>query len=90
MKNFIIKTLIYLNSLSLIICVSGIDYAESWRPYALMTFNAAFLFFVAYANGWIYDTEPRRQRIKAAKRDVVGHPDNETPTGCNSCDEEVV
>lgn len=55
-----------------------------------MTFNAAFLFFVAYANGWIYDTEPRRQRIKAAKRDVVGHPDNETPTGCNSCDEEVV
>lgn len=63
-KNFIIKTLCIINAFSLIFWVCAIDAIISWQPYVIMLFNTLFLLAVAYANGWIDNTEPYYERIE--------------------------
>lgn len=51
LHNTILKTLIFLNALSLLYWVCWIDAIISWQPYAIMTVNFCFLLVVGYANG---------------------------------------
>lgn len=62
--NGIIKTLVFLNLFSLMFWVCCIDAIISWQPYLIMAVNFAFLTLVAYANGWMYDTEPYYERME--------------------------
>lgn len=63
-KNFVIKTIIFFNMLSLMYWIVYIDYIISWQPYAIMAFNFAWICLVLYANGWVIDTEPYYERLE--------------------------
>lgn len=64
LKDFIIKILCLINGFSLMFWMCAIDGITSWKPVAVMIFNVLFLFFVLYANGWVYDTKPYFERLK--------------------------
>ena len=49
-KNFVIKTIIFFNMLSLMYWIVYIDYIISWQPYAIMAFNLLVLSLIGYAN----------------------------------------
>jgi len=59
---FGIKVLTYLNAISLLILMIGIDSVTGWIPYLIMILNLGWLYLVAYANGYIYDTKPYIER----------------------------
>lgn len=67
-KNFVIKTLVVINTISLFYWIGLIDFIISWQPYAIMLFNATFLFLVSLANGWVYGTKRYYKRIAREKR----------------------
>lgn len=48
-KNFVIKTIIFFNMLSLMYWIVYIDYIISWQPYAIMAFNLLVLSLIGYA-----------------------------------------
>lgn len=62
--NLILKVLVYINGISLVFWICLIDSIISWQPYVIMAVNIAFLAMVAYANGWMYDTEPYYERME--------------------------
>lgn len=49
-KNFAIKTLCIINTLSLLYWLTVLDGIVSWQPLAIMAVNLAFLLAVAYVN----------------------------------------
>lgn len=49
-KNFVIKTIIFFNVLSLMYWIVYSDYIISWQPYAIMAFNLLVLSLIGYAN----------------------------------------
>ena len=55
-KNFVLKTITFLNFMSLIYWVCLIDAVISWQPYAIMVANLTWLVLFGYANGY-FDTE---------------------------------
>ncbi len=64
LKNFIIKTLVIINLFSLIFWMCLVDSIISWQPFVIMIVNILFLWLVAYANGYIYDTEHYYERLE--------------------------
>lgn len=62
LKNFIIKPLVIINLFSLIFWACLIDSIISWQPFVIMIVNILFLWSVAYANGYVYDTERYYER----------------------------
>ena len=64
LKNFIIKTLVITNLFSLIFWMCLVDSIISWQPFVIMIVNISFLWLVAYANGYIYDTERYYERLE--------------------------
>lgn len=64
LKNFIIKTLVIINLFSLIFWMCLVDSIISWQPFVIMLVNSSFLWLVAYANGYIYDTERYYERLE--------------------------
>lgn len=64
LKNFIIKTLVIINLFSLIFWMCLVDSIISWQPFVIMIVNILFLWLVAYANGYIYDTERYYERLE--------------------------
>ena len=64
LKNFIIKTLVIINLFSLIFWMCLVDSIISWQPFVIMIVNILFLWLVAYANGYIYDTERYYERVE--------------------------
>lgn len=64
LKNFIIKALVAINLFSLIFWMCLVGSIISWQPVAIMIVNISFLWLVAYANGYIYDTEPYYEQLK--------------------------
>lgn len=63
-KNFIIKGLCVINGFSLIFWACLLDSIISWQPYVIMLVNVLFLWLMAYANGWVCDTEPYYERLQ--------------------------
>lgn len=63
-KNFILKTLCAINGFSLVFWICCIDSIISWEPWVIMAVNAAFLYLVAYANGWVLDTKPYYEQLE--------------------------
>jgi hypothetical protein len=41
-----------------------VDSIISWQPFVIMIVNISFLWLVAYANGYIYDTERYYERLE--------------------------
>lgn len=64
LKNFIIKILVIINLFSLIFWMCLVDSIISWQPFVIMIINISFLWLVAYANGYIYDTERYYERLE--------------------------
>lgn len=64
LKNFIIKTLVIINLFSLIFWACLIDSIISWQPFVIMIVNILFLWSVAYANGYIYNTKRYYERLE--------------------------
>lgn len=64
LKNFIIKTLVITDLFSLIFWMCLVDSIISWQPFVIMIVNISFLWLVAYANGYIYDTERYYERLE--------------------------
>lgn len=64
LKNSIIKTLVITNLSSLIFWMCLVDSIISWQPFVIMLVNISFLWLVAYANGYIYDTERYYERLE--------------------------
>lgn len=62
--NFGIKVLTYINGFSLLILLTAIDSFTGWIPYLIMILNLGWLYLVAYANGFIYDTKPYIERLR--------------------------
>jgi len=56
-----------LNLVSLLFWMCAIDAIISWQPYAIMGFNLLWLFLMAYANGWMYETKPYYERMERRK-----------------------
>lgn len=52
-KNFMIKSLIFINAFSLLFWLSIVDYIISWQPYAIMTVNFTWLCWIAVVNNVI-------------------------------------
>ena len=64
-KNFILKTLAYIAGLNLILFALLIDYLtrDGWILASIVNgIGALYLYLLAYANGWIYDTDPYYER----------------------------
>ena len=59
-----IKVLTYLNAISLLLLMLGIDSVTGWVPYVVMILNLGWLYLVAFANGYIYDTKPYMERLR--------------------------
>lgn len=60
-KNFILKTLAYIAGLNLILFALLVDYLtrDGWILASIVNgIGALYLYLLAYANGWIYDTDP--------------------------------
>lgn len=49
-KNFVIKTLVFVNMISFMYWCLLIDYIISWQPYAIMILNLSVTALIAYAN----------------------------------------
>lgn len=64
LKNFIIKILVIINLFSLIFWMCLVDSTISWQSFVIMIVNISFLWLVAYANGYIYDTERYYERLE--------------------------
>lgn len=64
LKNFIIKILVIINLFSLIFWMCLVDSIISWQSLVIMIVNISFLWLVAYANGYIYDTERYYERLE--------------------------
>lgn len=64
LKNFIIKILVIINLFSLIFWMCLVDSIISWQFFVIMIVNISFLWLVAYANGYIYDTERYYERLE--------------------------
>lgn len=64
LKNFIIKILVIINLFSLIFWMCLVDSIISWQSFVIMIVNISFLWLVAYANGYIYDTERYYERLE--------------------------
>ena len=52
-----LKVFTFLNFMSLIFWMSFVDIIFNWKPYVIMIFNFSWLFLIAYANGYVYDTK---------------------------------
>ena len=66
-KNFILKTLAYIVGVNLILFVLSVDYLtrDGWILALIVNgIGALYLYLLAYANGWIYDTDPYYEREK--------------------------
>ncbi len=63
LKNGFLKGFSYLNGFSLVYWMCAIDGIVSWQPYAIMVFNAIWLWLFAYANGYVTDTKPYYERM---------------------------
>lgn len=61
-KNFILKSFTFVNGMSLLFWIMVIDDIISWQPYLIIAFNMGWLWLMAYANGWVYDTEAYYER----------------------------
>ena len=64
-KNFILKTLAYIAGLNLILFALLIDYLtrDGWILASIVNgIGALYLYLLAYANGWVYDTDPYYER----------------------------
>lgn len=64
LKNFIIKIRVIINLFSLIFWMCLVDSIISWQSFVIMIVNISFLWLVAYANGYIYDTERYYERLE--------------------------
>lgn len=64
LKNFIIKSLVLINLFSLLYWMCLVDYIISWQPVVIMAVNFLFLWLVAYANDWVYDTKQYYERLQ--------------------------
>lgn len=53
-KNFVIKTLLTANIISLLFWLSFIDYIISWQPYLIMAVNFVVICWIALVNDVIY------------------------------------
>lgn len=53
-KNFVIKTLLAANIISLLLWLSFIDYIISWQPYLIMAVNFVVICWIALVNDAIY------------------------------------
>ncbi len=53
-KNFVIKTLLAANIISLLFWLSFIDYIISWQPYLIMAVNFIVVSWIALVNDVIY------------------------------------
>lgn len=49
-KNFVIKTLVFVNMISFMYWCLLIDYIISWQPYAIMILNLSVIALIVYAN----------------------------------------
>ena len=63
-KNTVLKELIWMNLASLLFWMCLVDVIISWQPVAIMLVNCFFLWLMAYANGYVYDTERYYERQK--------------------------
>lgn len=64
-KNFILKTLAYIAGLDLILFALLADNLtrDGWILALIVNgIGALYLYLLAYANGWIYDTDPYYER----------------------------
>ena len=64
-KNFILKTLAYIAGLNLILFALLADNLtrDGWILALIVNgIGALYLYLLAYANGWIYDTDPYYER----------------------------
>lgn len=64
LKNFIIKALVIINLFSLLYWMCLLDYIISWKPVVIMLVNLLFLWVVAYANGYVYDSKQYYERLE--------------------------
>lgn len=63
-KNIILKLLLWFNLFSLLFWICLVGSIISWQPVVIMIVNISFLWLVAYANGYIYDTEPYYEQLE--------------------------
>lgn len=66
-KNFILKTLACIAGVNLILFVILIDVLtrDGWILGIIVNgIGALYLYLLAYANGWIYNTDPYYERVK--------------------------
>lgn len=53
-----------INLFSLIFWMCLVDSIILWQSFVIMIVNISFLWLVAYANGYIYDTERYYERLE--------------------------
>ena len=51
-KNFILKTVTFLNFMSLLFWICAMDAIISWQPYVIMVVNFVWLILFVWANGY--------------------------------------
>lgn len=69
-KTFL-KVFTFMNAVSLLFIMMAIDSLEGLLPIFIMSLNFSWLFLMAYANGWVQDTEPyyERERKEGERHD---------------------
>lgn len=73
-KNFILKTVTFLNFMSLLFWICVIDAIISWQPYAIMAANFAWLVLFGWANGYFDIREEVEHKEKDRQEDVCVIP----------------
>ena len=53
-----------INLFSLLHWICVLDYIISWQPVVIMSVNCSFLWVVAYANGYVYDSKQYYERLE--------------------------
>lgn len=66
--NMFLKVFTFANAVSLLFIMMAIDSLEGLLPIFIMALNFSWLCLMAYANGWMYDTEPYHERERKEGR----------------------